>query len=187
MSFFYLHNLETKKHQDVMIYKHSEVRIVKQKKFVGKLITVDMYNCGTEEIILPSTAEELLRKGCEEFAFNCQQVICAQEEDLEEYSLFAICHHGHVALHVYSKLGFMTADVFSCNSKADSENMARYLRVAFKADKSKITQVDRGEFGSQNDMKPTHRSKIKLIRRTKNFTQNMSDKFVEIMSKPRSM
>ena len=47
--------------------------------------------------------------------------------------------------------------------------------------------LDRGDFGSKNDMKPTHRSKIKLIRRTKNVTSNMSAKLKKLMLKPRSI
>ena len=35
---------------------------MKQKNFLGKLIALDMYNCGTEEIATPAVAEELLRK-----------------------------------------------------------------------------------------------------------------------------
>ena len=35
---------------------------VKQKAFLGKLIAVDMYNCGTEEIATPVVAEEGLRR-----------------------------------------------------------------------------------------------------------------------------
>lgn len=160
---------------------------MKQKAFLGKLIAIDMYNCGTEEIATPNVAEELLRKGCEEFAMRCQQIVCYQEEGAKEYSLFAICQQGHVTLHVYPEMGFMTADLFSCCANADPAALARYLRQAFDADKSKITLLDRGDFGSKNDMKPTHRSKIKLIRRTKNVTSSMGSKLKKMMMKPRSI
>ena len=36
-------------------------------------------------------------------------------------------------------------------------------------------------------MKPTHRSKIKLIRRTKNVTSSMGSKLKKMMMKPRSI
>ena len=160
---------------------------MKQKAFLGKLIAIDMYNCGTEETATPTVAEELLRKGCEEFALRYQQIVCYQEEGAKEYSLFAICQQGHVTLHVYPEMGFMTADLFSCCANADPAALARYLRQAFDADKSKITLLDRGDFGSKNDMKPTHRSKIKLIRRTKNVTSSMGSKLKKMMMKPRSI
>lgn len=160
---------------------------MKEKTFIGKLIAIDMYNCDTEAISSPAGAEELLRHGCEEFAMRCQQVFCYSEADAKEYSLFAICIQGHVTLHVYPELGFLTADIFSCFSEAKPDALARYLRTAFDADKSKITLLDRGDFGSKNDMKPTHRSKIKLIRRTKNVTTNVGMKLKKMMMKPRSL
>ena len=160
---------------------------MKQKAFLGKLIAIDMYNCGTEEVTNHAVAEELLRKGCDEYAMQCQQILCYQEDGAKEYSLFAICKQGHVTLHVYPDMGFMTADIFSCFTSADPASMARYLRVAFDADKSKITLLDRGDFGSKNDMKPTHRSKIKFIRRTKNVTSNVGNKLKRMMMKPRSI
>lgn len=160
---------------------------MKPKNFIGKLIAIDMYNCGTEEISDPKLAEELLLKGCRDFSLQSQQIICCQEEGQKEYSLFAICRQGHVTLHAYPEFGFMTADIFSCFAKADPAAMARYLRESFDADKSKITLLDRGDFGSKNDMKPTHRSKIKLIRRTKNVTQNVGEKLKKMMLRPRSI
>ncbi|MDY4919917.1 MAG: S-adenosylmethionine decarboxylase [Phascolarctobacterium sp.] len=160
---------------------------MKQKKFVGKLIAIDMYNCGTEEISDTAVAEEILRKGCEEFNMNCRDIICCKEDEEQEYSLFAVCKHGHVTLHVYPEIGFMCADIFCNATNQEAENFARYLRIAYDADKSKITMLDRGDFGSKNDMKPTHRSKIKLIRRTKNVTSNMSAKLKKLMLKPRSI
>ena len=92
-----------------------------------------------------------------------------------------------MTLHIYPEMGFMTADIFSCFNDADPAYMARYLRVTFDADKSKITLLDRGDFGTQNDMKPTHRSKIKFIRRTKNVTSNVGNKLKKMMMKPRSL
>lgn len=160
---------------------------MKPKNFLGKLIAIDMYNCGTEEIAIPAVAEELLRKGCEQFSMHCQQIVCNQEEGAKEYSLFAICQQGHVTLHVYPEMGFMTCDIFTCSADADPAALARNLREAFDADKSKITLLDRGDFGSKNDMKPTHRSKIKFIRRTKNMTSSMGSKLKKMMMKPRSI
>ena len=57
---------------------------MKQKAFLGKLIAIDMYNCGMEEISTATVAEELLRKGCEEFAMHCQQIVSYQEEGAKE-------------------------------------------------------------------------------------------------------
>lgn len=160
---------------------------MKQTKFTGKLIAMDMYNCDIDEISNPKTAEEILMRGCKEFNMNSKQFICCQEDGQNEYSISTVCKQGHVTLHIYPKVGFMTADVFSCCSEADPAAMARYLRVAFDADKSKITLLDRGDFGNENDMKPSRRSNIKFIRRTKNVTKDVGEKFKKMMLKPRSI
>ena len=157
------------------------------KKFTGKLIAIDMYNCGINEISDTDKAEELLLQGCEKFKMQKQQIICTQEEGKSEYSLLASCKQGHVTLHIYPALGFIAADIFTCFDEADPAGMARYLRSAFDCDKAKITLLDRGDFGSKYDMKPNHRSKIKFIRRTQNVTKNVGDKLKKMMLKPRGI
>lgn len=156
---------------------------MKAKKYTGKLIAVDMYNCDIEEISDRKGAEEILARGLEEFGMCSQELVCCTEEGQSEYSLSAICKQGHVTLHVYPDIGFITADVFSCRQEADPAAMARYLRISFDADKSKITLLDRGDFGNESDMKPTRQSNIKFTRRTK----YVGDKIKKIMLKPRSI
>ncbi len=157
------------------------------KKFTGKLIAIDMYNCDHADISDAAKAEELLLAGCKEFKLQEQQIICSKEEGRNEYSLLASCKQGHVTLHIYPELGFIAADIFTCYDEADPAGMARYLRSAFDCDKAKITLLDRGDFGSKYDMKPTHRSKIKFIRRTQNVTKNVGDKLKKMMLKPRGI
>lgn len=156
---------------------------MKIKKFTGKLIAIDMYNCGVNEIGNPQKAEELLLQGCKEFNMQSQQIVCFQEEGQQEYSISAICKQGHVTLHVYPELGFIAADVFSCYDEADPAGMGRFLRTEFNADKTKITLLDRGDFGSENDMKPNRRSNTKWIRRT----QNIGGQLKKMMLKPRGI
>lgn len=153
------------------------------KNLSGKLIAIDMYSCAVEQIRDPKIAEELLRKGCEESSMNPREILCCQEDGNSEYSLSAICKQGHVTLHIYPEIGLITADVFSCYKDADQAGMGRFLRDAFDADKSKITVLDRVDFGSESDMKPSRQSKIKFTCRTK----NLGGKLKKMMLKPRSI
>lgn len=154
-----------------------------QKKFTGKLIAVDMYNCSDAVLVDADAAEKTLIKACGDFNMPVCQTVRHNEDEATEYSLSAICQQGHVTLHVYPEVGFVTADVFSCYETADPAGLARFLRNYFDADKSKITLLDRGDFGSESDMKPHRRSNIKFIRRT----QNIGGKLKKIMMKPRSL
>ncbi len=153
------------------------------KNLSGKLIAIDMYNCAVEQITDPKVAEVLLRQGCEKNSMNPREILCCQEDGNTEYSLSAICKQGHVTLHIYPEIGLITADVFSCYNDADQAGMGRFLRDAFDADKSKITVLDRVDFGSESDMKPSRQSKITFTRRTK----NLGGKLKKMMLKPRSI
>lgn len=153
------------------------------KKFTGKLIAVDMYNCSDATIKNEEAAKEQLQHACSAFSLQPCDIFVHKEEAQSEYSLFAICKQGHVTLHVYPEMGFATADVFSCAEGSDPAAVAKYLRTYFDADKSKITLLDRGDFGTLSDMKPHRRSKVRFIRRT----QNLGGKLKKIMMKPRSL
>lgn len=156
---------------------------MKIKKLTGKLIAIDMYNCSASILNDADAAEKALEQACTDFCLQPCQIIRNREEDQNEYSLFAICKQGHITLHIYPEVGFVTADVYSCYENADSAGMARFLRNYLDADKSKITLLDRGDFGTESDMKPHRRSNIKFIRRTQNF----GGKLKNMMMKPRSI
>ncbi len=151
------------------------------KKFTGKLIAVDMYNCSDAIIGNENDAKEQLLHACNAFCLQPCDIVIRKEDEQSEYSLFAICKQGHVTLHVYPELGFVTADIFSCLEGATPENVSKYMRAYFDADKSKITILDRGDFGTLSDMKPHRRSNVKFIRRT----QNLGGKLKTIFTKPR--
>lgn len=89
------------------------------KKFTGKLIAIDMYNCGVNEVNDTEKAKTLLQEGCDEYRMNSHELLVCQEEGQSEYSISALCKQGHVTLHVYPKLGFIAADIFSCYDDAD--------------------------------------------------------------------
>ena len=153
------------------------------KKFTGKLIAVDMYNCSAAIIGNETDAKEQLLHACNAFGLQPCDIITRKEEGSSEYSLFAICKQGHVTLHIYPELGFVTADIFSCLEGATPDQVSKYMRAYFDADKSKITLLDRGDFGTLSDMKPHRRSNVKFIRRT----QNLGGKIKKFFSKPRSI
>lgn len=79
-----------------------------------------------------------------------------------------------MTLHLYPDLGFVTIDVFTCFKDADPDGLARFLRNYFDPDKSKITYLDRGDFGSESDMKPRRKSNIKTIRRARTIGNKLS-------------
>lgn len=156
---------------------------MKVKDYKGKLIVVDMYNCKETSLNDVCVVEKELADACSKFGMELLQIASNDDESSKEYTVVAICKRGHVTLHIYKELGFITADVFSCHEGAKPADLSRYLRSYFGTDKAKITLLDRGDFGSEVDMKPRRHSKIKLARHTKNF----GNKLKKMILKPRSM
>lgn len=154
-----------------------------KRKYTGKLIVVDMYSCSAEITSQAEQALEALKKICIDSGMEIFKADICAEADRPEYSIFAICKRGHVMLHVYPEIGFVTADIFCCGESADPAAASRALRAYFATEKSRLTLLDRGDFGSEADMKPTRNSNTKLIRRTK----NLGRKLKKILLNPRSM
>ena len=61
------------------------------KKFTGKLIAIDMYNCGVNEVNDTEKAKTLLQEGCDEYQMNSRELLVCQEEGQSEYSISALC------------------------------------------------------------------------------------------------
>lgn len=156
---------------------------MKIKDCKGKLIVVDMYSCKEEVINDIEAVKQGLVQACVDYGMEPGNVACEEYAENDEYSIVAICRRGHVSIHVYKKLGFVAADVFSCHDGAKPSELSRYLRSYFGTDKAKITLLDRGDFGTEVDMKPRHNSKIKFGRRTR----SLGNKLKKIILKPRSI
>lgn len=64
------------------------------KKFTGKLIAIDMYNCGVNEVNDTEKAKTLLQEGCDKYQMNSRELLVCQEEGQSEYSISALCKQG---------------------------------------------------------------------------------------------
>lgn len=156
---------------------------MKIKDCKGKLIAIDMYSCNENVINDIELVKSELTKACEQYSMALFQIIICENDDSNEYSLAAVCKNGHVTLHVYKKLGFVAADILSSYEAAQPSELSRFLRVFLGADKSKITLLERGDFGSEVDMKPRRNSKVKFMR----HTRSLGNKLKKMILKPRSI
>lgn len=150
---------------------------------IGTQIAIDMYNCSDLLLVDNLGVQEMVEAAVSDFALQPRETFVNSENGLSEYSVFSHCKQGHVTLHVYPDLGFVTIDIFTCCKDADPDGLARFLRNYFDPDKSKITYLDRGDFGSESDMKPRRKSNTKTIRRAKTIGNKLS----KLIMKPRSI
>ena len=112
----------------------------------------------------------------------CAFSICFIADENGEYSFSIPCKRGHINLHVYPQLGFAAVDVFTCNDEADPDRLVGFIKKQFSPDKAKITFLQRGDFGSQSDMKPRRKSQIKPMHRAR----NAGNRLLKIVMKPKS-
>ena len=136
-------------------------------KLKGAQIAIDMYSCKDEILSDCKKVEAILQKAVEDYRIGAYS-ICYNAEVNGEYSFSVPCKRGHINLHVYPELGFAAVDIFTCNDEADPDRLAGFIKKQFSPDKSKITFLQRGDFGSQNDMKPRRKSQIKPMHRARN-------------------
>lgn len=141
-------------------------------KLKGAQIAIDMYSCNYDFIEDYQKVEAVLRKAVDDYNMGAYDI--SHYTDVSgEYSFSIPCQRGHINLHIYPELGFAAIDIFTCKEDADSDRLAGYLKKQFSPDKAKITFLQRGDFGSQNDMKPRRKSQIKPMHRAKNAGQKL--------------
>lgn len=152
-------------------------------KSIGTQIAIDMYNCS--DILLDDVIgiEHMLSSAAARFGMEPSGVYVNDEDGIDEYSVFVHCKQGHITMHVYPDMGFATIDIFTCFKEADPDGLARFMRKYFNPDKSKITYLERGDFGNESDMKPRRKSHTKIIRKAKTLGKKLS----KLMMRPKSI
>ena len=75
---------------------------------------------------------------------------------------------GHITIHAFPELKYVSADAFLCQEAAAPEKLFSSLIKLFKPETHKTTQLKRGDFGSNKDMKPKTRTRVAPLRRIHN-------------------
>jgi S-adenosylmethionine decarboxylase len=137
----------------------------------GLQIILDLYNCDFDKLndqdgLLPAL-EKIMGEGAMAAASHS-----VRPREGGGFSLIAFCRHGHVVIHTFPATGFASVDVFSM-SAADVKKIAAKIKQILKSEKSKNTILNRGDFGSLNDMKPTTKRQVKAWRRVRNTSAKM--------------
>jgi S-adenosylmethionine decarboxylase len=156
-------------------------------KSTGKLIAMDMYNCSTALLDDADKVAWTLEDKAKACNMSPRKIIMDREEGSKEFSVGVSCKQGHVLMHLYPEIGFGTIDIFTRREDAEPDRLARQLREYFNPDKTKVTYLNRGDFGSLADMKPRRHRNTTAMRRMRNFGNNMGRTFTRIILKPKSM
>lgn len=134
----------------------------------GTQVALDMYRCEEDVVCDKDKIREMLNEAAQRFGMDELALHLTDNDQGDDYVYVMLCRNGHIFLHVFPTYGYVEADIFSLETGVDAEQLAIYLRKQFGPDQSKMTMLNRGDFGSIADMKPRRKKSIKPIRRAKN-------------------
>ena len=134
---------------------------------IGKQFTVDMYGCRREvlcdlESIQSAMVGAINAAGLILLSFSSQR--CEESSGLNAVALLS---GSHISIHTYPDLGFAAVDVFTCDPQSHPEKAITILKKSILPEKTRITLIKRGDFGSERDMKPRSKLSSGPIRRVK--------------------
>lgn len=89
----------------------------------------------------------------------------------------ALLGESHMSIHTYPELGYAAIDVFTCGEYSCPDKAVRTLKKYLHPDKMKTTNIKRGDFGSERDMKPKIKVTIAPLRRVRNTGAKMLNIF----------
>ena len=141
--------------------------------FRGTQVVMDMYNCALDIISDQMKVKEIMVKAATHFHFEVITIDYNPTSGTEDYSYLMPCMNGHMVLYVFPSLGYVSVDFFTTKEEVNTEILAIYIRKQFAPDQSKLTVLNRGDFGTINDMKPRHRKQIRPIRRAKDALKKL--------------
>jgi S-adenosylmethionine decarboxylase len=141
-------------------------------KLVGKHLTVDMYGCSIENLDNLEFIKNAMLAAAQE-ANMVWLNFTSYKFEPQGLTAFALLAEGHISIHTYPALGYAAIDVFTCGDHIRPDNAVKILRRWLKPEKTKTTHIKRGDFGSENDMKPKVKISIAPLRRVRNTGARM--------------
>lgn len=72
----------------------------------------------------------------------------------QRLTALALLEESHMSVHTYPELGYAAVDVFTCSDHSRPDKSVAVLKQFFKPERMKITNIRRGDFGTERDMKP---------------------------------
>ncbi len=136
-------------------------------KMLARHLTVDLYNCKTDRMQEPDALKETLRAILDEAGYQPLEMAAAGISE-DHYTVLSVFAHGHIAMHLYTKLRYVAIDIFLCKENAEPEQLFKALRSFFKPDKFKTTLLKRGDFGKEREIKPKTKTRVAPLRRIHN-------------------
>lgn len=139
---------------------------------MGKQVTLDLYHCAENLLQDKQALKDIIQKAMS--AGDMSALVDYMHSDTHtDFSIVALCVGGHVTAHSYPRLGFIAVDIFSCDNNTNPDKVALIIKNFFNPESSKMTYLQRGDFGTISDMKPRKQTHTQTMRRVKNTGAKM--------------
>lgn len=136
-------------------------------KIIARHLAIDMYKCKAKQFEnsgapAEDVAELFKSNGLEVISTNFQIINPGHKMIMLTFA------EGHCSIHLFNALNYAAVDFFLCEPAATPEKLFSSLRNLFDPDKVKTTSLNRGDFGTVPDMKPTIKTRIAPLHRIHN-------------------
>ncbi|WP_303059094.1 S-adenosylmethionine decarboxylase family protein [Veillonella magna] len=130
---------------------------------LGHHLLIDLYACLEDALSSPVIIQESVTNALVAANQEIDEISCQVLDD--EVVLLAVSPHCHVAVHAYPHMGYAAVDIYAFAIDVRSALLMKELKQAFGAERVKATSVQRGDFGSERDMKPRKRTSLSPMAR----------------------
>ncbi len=141
-------------------------------KVIGKHLTIDMYGCNFDNLNNIEFIKSSMFTAIQEANMTLLDFTSYKFEP-QNLTILALLAEGHMSIHTYSALGYAAVDIFICGDLSRADKAAAALRRSIKPEKTKTTNIKRGDFGSESDMKPKVKISITPLRRVRDTGAKM--------------
>lgn len=135
-------------------------------KVIGKHLTVDMYGCSFENLDDLSFIKEAMLTAIKESNMTLLDFTSYKFKP-QGLTAMALLAESHLNIHTYPELGYAAIDVFTSGDPSRPDKAVSILKQFLKPERMKITNIRRGDFGSESDMKPKVKTSAGPITRVK--------------------
>lgn len=136
-------------------------------KIIGKHLTVDMYGCGFDTLDNLEFVKSAMLTAVREANMTLLDFSYYKFEP-QGLTALALLAESHMSIHTYPELGYAAIDVFTCGDHSRPDKAVAILKTFLRPEKTKITNIRRGDFGSESDMKPKVKVSMTPLRRVRN-------------------
>jgi S-adenosylmethionine decarboxylase len=134
---------------------------------IGRHLTIDMYGCNKENLNDFEFIKTAMLAAISEANLTIKDIVGHQTEP-QGLTIVALLGQSHMSIHTYPEQNYAAIDIFTCGDNTRPDRAISILKSFLKPEKLRTTNIMRGDFGRQKDMKPRIRVSIAPLRRMRN-------------------